>query len=279
MDRVNPKQNSTLTPYIRHLFDNWCFKRDFVTFETFKLEMNFMNYNLKQFLFDENTNKIRIRNVKQFLPNLKHYHDINGILRNVDLELKRTHIKDNNDTKQESFCLLYNCQEHDIDYHIVNALEHIHYQFDKCKGVLREAFKMKLIQLEITHDSFHKTPKELSKQLVSIGISIDVANCCVASVKKDEIVHARTPTDKLIKYTLDQLEKNQWKNTNCDLFAQKQAFKKLYSKDLNSLISPIYKQIDKVTAKDLYKVAKEIHMFSNDTVMKLSKYLYVKMII
>eukprot|EP01084_Bolivina_argentea_P080781 146309_1 len=113
MDRLKRDEDSQLSPYVRHLFDNWCFKRDFVTFETFKLEQNYMDYKLKKFLFDEEKNKINIINVHRFLPNLKNYHDIHGILRNVDMEIKRFHLKDELDDtiindQHESFGLLYN---------------------------------------------------------------------------------------------------------------------------------------------------------------------------
>ena len=71
---------------------------------------------------------------------------------------------------------------------------------------------------------------------------------------------------------------DRWDKVKCDLLSQKAAFIKLHSKKLKcKLKKPIMKR-DKVKIKDLYEVAKDIDIFDNDTAMKLSKYLYIKMV-
>eukprot|EP01083_Nonionella_stella_P318545 1164958_1 len=302
MDRIGKTRDHKLTDYARHLFDHWCIKRDFVTFETFKLERNYMEYDLKEFLFDTALNKINIINVKKFLPNLKHYNDINGKLRKVREQIARYNQKDtqsktahfnitpiNEDAddemtqdRDESFGLLYNCQSHDIPVHIVNALDDIHFDFSACDGVLREAFRMKLSNLDINHDSFFDKRKQFIKQLKYIGISEQVATYCIDNIKQNtgKHVHARTSTKELIGFILELLQTQFGieSNVRCDLFTQKEAFKRKYSDDLKRFIDALDKKSkNKVTITTLYDIAKEISIFDEETAMKLSKYLYIKM--
>eukprot|EP01084_Bolivina_argentea_P006151 11642_1 len=48
MDKIGDISTNALTQYSRHIFDNWCFQREYITFETFRLEMNYMDYKLKE---------------------------------------------------------------------------------------------------------------------------------------------------------------------------------------------------------------------------------------
>eukprot|EP01083_Nonionella_stella_P269388 911391_1 len=268
----------SITPYVRHLFENWCFKREFITLETFKSEVRFMNHKLAQFLFDKISNKINIDNVKKLLPNLKHYRDPDGILRNADLEIKRyyrsTHAVENNG-KPDQFGLLYNCQEHDIPIHIVDALERVHFNFRACDGVLREATRMQLSKLDINAKSLKS--RKLKEHVQKIGIANDIVTRCIRMVMTKHCISETTDNKTLIEWMLDELYSGQkWKGIECDVFLQKEAFKELYSKDLTVLKEPIMKR-EKVKVKDLYKVAKEISIFTCDEAMSLSKYLYIKM--
>eukprot|EP01083_Nonionella_stella_P279631 951219_1 len=271
-----------VTPYLRHLFENWCFKRDFVTFETFGMEMHFMNNKLKSFLFDERTKKINIANVKKLLPNLKHYHDIDGILRNVDIKRKAKTNNSEQPPAVQSIGLLYNCQAHDIPYHIVNALQNVRYKFEKCPKVLPHALRLELSKLGMDHMSFQKDHKDsFIKQLCSIGIAEEVAAQCIKAVnsKHSKQIHARTTSDTLVDWIVEALEKQeQWmKRIECDAIILKEAFKQLYSTDLIGIFAtPILKR-EEVTAKELYNVAKTMEIFNSDEAMVLSKYLYIKM--
>eukprot|EP01083_Nonionella_stella_P019860 55124_1 len=280
-------------PYPRHLFDNWRYKRYFVTFETFKLEMNYMNHKLKQFFFDERDHSINIVNVKKLFPNLKHYHDINGVLRRIEwkyLKAKTHKMEDSigsvDATKNQSFGVLFNCQEHEVPHHVLNALADIHYDFHECQGVLREAYRMKLSTLDIDHHSFFDNASDFLEHLGAIGIDHEIALQCIEEVKRNHNIHARTDSDDLVKFMLDELDKQSWKRVKCDdLFIQKEAFKKLYSKHLMALRDPIM-QRDKMTTNHLYDITKQIQimdngkaipLFDNNTAMRISRYLYIKM--
>eukprot|EP01084_Bolivina_argentea_P173485 300502_1 len=263
--------------YAAHLFDSWCFAQEFVTFETLGLEIHYMNYHLKDFLFDETTNKINIINVKSFLPNLKYYYDINGVFRMIKEKLLNE--IDISGKTQVMSSSLYNSQSDAIPYHITEALHDIHFNFDECEGtrVMREAFRIKLSKLDIKIESFHKNREYFRKQLISTGISASVASSCISNLRNNAISYIKTATKttKLIELILDELETQYGNNVNCDVFTKKQAFQNLYSKDLKKFEKPVKKR-EKVTFMDLYKVAKAVAVFDAKTADKLAQYLQVK---
>eukprot|EP01083_Nonionella_stella_P190263 704683_1 len=282
-DKTNVnKEDDDGLQYGQDLFRNWCLKRHFVTFETFRLEMHYMDIKLQEFLYDKARKKINIANVKAFLPNLTHYHDINGDLRIVAAAIhdKTPNTNKNKKASHDVFGLLYNCQSHDIPYHIVNALQDIGYKFSDDRAVLKEAFRLELRKLRINHDSFYKKKNDFEKQLSSIGISTEVATDCIESIVKEHHIHSQVTAQHLIKWILNRLEvwfnkDGEMKPLRCGSFALKKAFQRLYNEELIQFTHQLRKE--KVTIRDLHGVARRMKIFDEETAKKLSKYLYIKM--
>eukprot|EP01084_Bolivina_argentea_P049513 91045_1 len=163
MDKLG-YQETDITEYGRQIFFNWCCQREFVTFETFQFEIHYMAYKLKNFFLDDLTKKINIKNVNTLLPNLKHFRDIDGVLKHVS--------EDNNlcsiNGQDNEFGMSHAGEVKTATDVLINALKEIQFAFEKCAGVLREAFRMKLLTLDITFDSFYRNANLFQKQLVSV---------------------------------------------------------------------------------------------------------------
>eukprot|EP01084_Bolivina_argentea_P016995 31739_1 len=286
MDKIGQKQND-VPQQARNLFCNWCDKREFITFETFQLEMHHMNYKLREFLFDNSTKTMKIKNVKKFLPKLKYFNDVDGTLRSISDNISLTVMN----TIEIDATMSYYTEVKGVLDLVVNALEQIKFKFEGCKGVLREAFRMELSKLDINIESFHSNSEYFTDQLISIGLSKVVAQYCISTVKKDPSVNTRTKTAKFIELILNQLDMQKYHGVSCDLFSQKKAFQKLYSDVLRKFQSAVEKR-DRVTVENLQNVAASIYttiqtsdekkqtkyrLFNDQTVYKLSTYLYIKM--
>eukprot|EP01083_Nonionella_stella_P040219 109297_1 len=178
-------------------------------------------------------------------------------------------------------------QEHQVPYHILSAMENIQYAFDKCPGVLREAYRMKLSTLDIDRHSFVECVSDFLYDLSTIGIDNELAQTCIQAVKENALfVRTGADCDDLVKILLDELEKQKWSGIKCNLFILKYAFQKLYSNHLMTLRDPLMKR-QEMTAKHLYDVLKSISiqidddtaipLFDSNTSIRISRYLYIKM--
>eukprot|EP01083_Nonionella_stella_P120429 360883_1 len=85
----NNKSNASPT-YIDTLFNHWCDRRDFITFEGFGSEMN---TKIKQFFYNSVTDDVNRENLKQLFPNLKQYIDANGVLHDMAKHTSNTSVR------------------------------------------------------------------------------------------------------------------------------------------------------------------------------------------
>eukprot|EP01084_Bolivina_argentea_P223309 377861_1 len=162
----------------------------------------------------------------------------------------------------------------DVASLITNALEQIHFRFDKCKGVLRKAFEIHLCKLDINFDSFYKNSEDFNEQLISIGITKSVAERVMNNIKKKERIHNKTKKQTFIKFILNQLDDIQ-DGKSCDIFTQKAAFQQLFSKELCKFSKAIEKG-ENVMIDDIYSIANNIEIFDHNVATSLSKYLFLR---
>eukprot|EP01084_Bolivina_argentea_P314753 545200_1 len=144
--------------YVMYLFQEWCCKKTFATFESLPAEYVYMNEELKDFFLENsktNVYKINIRNISQLLPNLTHFRDCQRRIiavskQGIDEYNKSMNMKQSGESEIAN--ILSTATKHEIPSHIVDALQNIGFNFTHHKykeEMMLLPIKQKLYKLDL----------------------------------------------------------------------------------------------------------------------------------
>eukprot|EP01084_Bolivina_argentea_P141518 248672_1 len=179
---------------------------------------------------------------------------------------------------QSVFRVLPNLALHEVADHIVDALEAIQFNFmnhQYKEKMLETIFENKLQKLDLRIGSY-----ELLQPFIDQLETIGIANASIATgIYYDILDEKETETnsniiDKIMNALKEQSD--EFKYLAIDINEYKKVFATMFKDKLDKFYYPISK-LHGARKQDFVDVAKQIELFDNDTVDKLSEFLFNKL--